>query len=103
MLMVPILFLQKKQGAALKTKKKKGHDLSKVNDHPAFHFSVPTVEVSFHYNYSFGVLAFPTQRSRNHFVPSKIVLLAFWRQNSNRIFRPKIGQKSVNLVNELIF
>ena len=55
-------FLQKKQGAALKTKKKKGHDLSKVNDHPAFHFSVPTVEVSFHYNYSFGVLAFPTPK-----------------------------------------
>ena len=46
--MVPILFLQKKQGAAkLKTKKKKGHDLSKVNDHPAFHFSVPTVEAAF--------------------------------------------------------
>ena len=62
--MVPILFLQKKQGAAkLKTKKKKGHDLSKVNDHPAFHFSVPTVEVSFHYNYSFGVLAFQTPES----------------------------------------
>ena len=32
---------------ALKTKKKKGHDLSKVNDHPAFHFSVPTVEAAF--------------------------------------------------------
>ena len=103
--MVPILFLQKKQGAALKTKKKKGHDLSKVNDHPAFHFSVPTVEVSFHYNYSFGVLAFPTepQRSRNDYVLSKIVLFAFWRQNPSMIFRTKIGQKSVNLVNKLIF
>ena len=56
-------FFAEKQGAAkLKTKKKKGHDLSKVNDHPAFHFSVPTVEVSFHYNYSFGVLAFPTPK-----------------------------------------
>ena len=27
----------------------------------------------------------------------------FWRQNSKMIFRTKIGQKSVNLVNELIF
>ena len=48
-------------------------------------------------------LHFQPQRSRNHYVLSKIVLFAFWRQNSNMIFRPKIGQKSVNLVNELIF